>query len=374
MAQARPRHLFHVFPTFAVGGAQMRFTRIAAALGARCRHTVLGLSGDYGCRRLVDADLDVRYHDMAIDPRRGLANLPLIRRTLRRLRPDLLVSYNFGSIEWPLANVLRPIAPHVHFEDGFGPEEAERQLPRRVWARRVALARSRAVVVPSLTLQRIATEVWRLPAARVRYVPNGIDIAPFAGPGEPGLLPDGALLAAVPVVGTVAALRPEKNLGRLLRAFAQAREAVPAARLLIVGDGPARAGLQAEAAALGIAEAVTFAGYIADPGRVLPLLDVFALSSDTEQMPLSVLEAMAAALPVAGVDVGDVRTMVAEANRRFVVARGDEAGLAQAIATLLADPDLARCLGAGNRAAVVERFPPDRMFRTYEALLLGQTG
>ena len=86
---------------------------------------------------------------------------------------DLLVTYNWGSIEWALANGAAEI-PHIHIEDGFGPEESKRQFPRRVWTRRLALRRS-IVVVPSLTLKEMAFKVWHLNKASVRYIPNGIE-------------------------------------------------------------------------------------------------------------------------------------------------------------------------------------------------------
>ena len=136
------------------------------------------------------------------------------------LNPALLVTYNWGAIEWALAATFTNI-PYVHVVDGFGPEEAERQLARRVWFRRLALARCSRIVVPSRTLHRLAKEVWRLPDNRIVHIPNGIDADRFARQ------PDAQLLSALGIprdrriVGTVATLRPEKNIARLLRAFAQ---------------------------------------------------------------------------------------------------------------------------------------------------------
>jgi glycosyltransferase involved in cell wall biosynthesis len=150
------------------------------------------------------------------------------------------------------------------------------------------------------------------------------------------------------VIGTVAALRPRKNIARLIRALASACRWVPA-RLVIVGDGPERPALEALAAAEGIGGKVEFAGHRADPAALYAGFDIFALSSDTEQMPLSVLEAMASGLPVAATDVGDVADMLDAANRRYVVAHEDGA-LADALAALAARSDLRAALGAANRA------------------------
>jgi len=214
-----------------------------------------------------------------------------------------------------------PVTRHLHVVDGFGPEERDTQILRRVLMRRIALGRT-PVVLPSRNLVRIATEAWKLPPRVIRYIPNGIDLDRFAT--------DGAQRGSVePVIGTVAALRAEKNIARLLRAFAM----LPAGRLVIVGDGPKRPALEALAASLGVAGRLRFAGHHQDTPAFYATFDVFALSSDTEQMPLSVIEAMASGLPVVSTDVGDVRLMVSEANGPFITGL-NEAALAGALEVL----------------------------------------
>ncbi len=120
------------------------------------------------------------------------------------------------------------------------------------------------------------------------------------------------------MIGTVAALRPEKNLARLLRAFRLVADVMPA-RLVIVGRRAGAAGAgAARRANSGWAGRCGSPGMSTIPRRCTADFDVFALSSDTEQMPLSVIEAMAAGLPVAATDVGDVAAMLAAENRAFV--------------------------------------------------------
>lgn len=352
------RRLLHVFPTFAVGGAQVRLCTLAARLGPGWHHDIVALDGVTACRERLAPEVSVGFPEIAGRKGDTLGNVRRFHAALRALRPDTLVTYNWGSIEWAMANLFAR-RPHVHIEDGFGPEERERQLPRRVLTRRLVLRRA-TVALPSRTLYRIATDIWRLDPARVRYLPNGIDLARFRpGPraGDP------------PVVGTVAALRAEKNLSRLLRAFALATRNRPA-RLVIVGDGPERPALEALAASLGIAAATRFAGHMAQPHLAYRDFDIFALSSDTEQMPLSLLEAMAAGLPVAATDVGDVAEMLAEPNRAHVVPRED-AALAGALAALLAAPDLRAALGAANRARAEQAFDEATMVASYAALFGG---
>lgn len=360
-----PLKLLSVFATFGVGGPQVRFTALANRFGARYRHLIVAMDGATTARERLDPRLDVTFPD--IDIRKGgtLSNRRMFRAKLHEWRPDVLVTHNWGSIEWAMANLPR-LCPHIHIEDGFGPEEQSTQLPRRVWTRRLVLAR-RTVVVPSRNLERIATSVWRLPRRRVAYIPNGIDLARFAIPPDPAMATrfrgDG------PVIGTVSALRPEKNFPRLLRAFRLANEQSPA-RLVLVGGGPEREGLERLAAELEIADRISFAGHMADPAPLYPAFDLFALSSDTEQMPISVIEAMAAGLPVAATDVGDVQTMLATENTQFIGPRTDEA-LAGSLLSLLRDPALRRRVGEANRAKAQLDYDQERMFQAYASLFDG---
>ena len=349
-----------VFSTFSVGGPQVRFATLANRLGPRFRHAIIAMDGDRACAERLQPGLAIEWPPVPIRKGETLANLRAFRTALRAIRPDVLVTYNWGTIEWALANLL-PVVRHVHIEDGFGPEEQARQIPRRVWTRRLALRRC-TVVVPSQTLRRIATGAWRLPEARLRYIPNGIDLARF--------MPAARGVEQGVTIGTVAALRAEKNLGRLLRAVA----GVPAVRLVVVGDGPERPALEALAAELGLAGRVRFAGHMADPAPLLAGFDVFALSSDTEQMPISVLEAMAAGLPVAATDVGDVKAMLAPGNTGFVVPKEDAAALSGALARLARDAALRRALGAANRAKAERDYDERAMVAAYGALFGGEAG
>lgn len=353
--------VLHAFPSFAVGGAQVRLAVLANRLGAAFRHAIIAMNGVYDCAPRLDSSLDVTYPEIAVRKGAMLANVLAFRAMLRTLRPDLLVTYNWGSIEWAIANRLVNLR-HVHVEDGFGPEEQSGQIPRRVLTRRAVLRRC-TTVLPSRTLYRIASEVWRLPPTRLRYLPNGIDTVRFrprdSRDASPGPL----------VIGTVATLRAEKALGRLLRAVAPLDQT----RVVIVGDGPERQKLEALAAELGLGARATFSGALADPAEAYAGFDIFALTSDTEQMPLSVLEAMACGLPVVSTDVGDVRAMLTPDNARFVCPLEDSA-ITAALRDLSADPVLRRQLGAANRAKAVADYDEAVMVEAWRALFAGDDG
>ena len=355
-------HLLHVFPSFAVGGPQVRFTDIANRLAGKYRHTVISLDGAIDCASRLASDATVRLMPLAARKSSGLdlGNLRHFRRLLGDIRPDVLLTYNWGAVEWALANRWFSVAQHIHFEDGFGPEESTTQLRRRLIFRRLAFGAHTTLVVPSLTLQRLATQTWRFKPAKVIRIPNGIDCERFvASRDKPA--------CGTTVIGTVGALRAEKNFARLIRCVA----AMPSAfsrSLVIAGDGPERDRLENAALACGLAESVEFMGAMDRPERLMKDLDIFALSSDTEQMPYAVIEAMAARLPVVATDVGDIRAMVAKENRPFIVARDDEAGFAAALDRLAADAALRRRLGSANRTRAIAEFDLNKMCERYDDL------
>lgn len=355
-----PLRILHVFPSFGVGGAQMRFVALAKGLGRDVSHTVISLSGDRNAVQYLAAEDPVTLADAPSGAGSLMARLGRYRTVLREGAPDLLVTYNWGAIEWALANGAHGIA-HIHIEDGFGPEESSRQFPRRVWTRRLALRRS-TLVVPSLTLKEMALKVWHLNAATVRYIPNGIEPRDHFQTHLDEL--DLNLPAGKPLIAWAGALRREKNLSAMLRAFAPLKRE---ATLLIIGDGPEMAAARAEAEDLSIGQSVRFLGRRQDVRDILMQCDVLALSSDTEQMPLVVLEAMDAGLPVASTAVGDVKYMVCEENRPYIV-QGSAPELGAAMRALLADDAVRRTIGVANQRRLRQNYAARDMIAAYRDL------
>jgi glycosyltransferase involved in cell wall biosynthesis len=361
--------VLHVFPSFGYGGAQMRTVELMNSVLAEASHLVVALDRNFDAAELVRPEVAFMPLTVEVRPSGGLdlGNLQRCRQLLAAYRPALLLTYNWGTIEAALANRFRPLCPHVHFEDGFGPEEAGgRQLRRRVWGRRLALSGQSRIVLPSRTLERIARELWRFGPGRVAYIPNGIDCARFATP-QTAPLPDLRRRPEELLIATLGSLRPEKNFGRLIRLVAALRDDLTV-RLVIAGDGPERAALEHRAEASGIAHLVTFTGQLDAPEALLAAADVFALSSDTEQMPYCLIEAMAAGLPVIATDVGDVRAMLPALQQPFAAWPDQEEALLVALDELLRDPDLRRELGAANQAHVRALFERSVMLERYRDL------
>lgn len=172
------------------------------------------------------------------------------------------------------------------------------------------------------------------------------------------------------VLVVVARLDPFKDLGTLLRAFALCRPSERPVRLLMVGEGPCRGELEALARTLELGNTVTFLGYRSDIGDVLSAADLFVLSSRTEGMPISVLEAMASSLPVVATAVGGVPELVEQGVTGLLVPPGDPSALADAILTVVSDAHTRNVMGAAGRERVVSRFTLQAMAARYEAFYL----
>lgn len=361
-----PINLLHVFSTFATGGPQVRLAAMANHWGKKYRHTIIAMDGVYDCAGKFDANVEFELHRLDFTKGATRENIILFWRKLQEWRPDLLLTYNFGAIEWVLANFFAQ-HPHIHTEDGFGPEEADgSQLLRRVWLRRAGFIFGKHLIVPSSTLYNLATQNWRLPERKISFIPNGVDCERFAS-AIPD--PEGPLFARRDdeiIIGTLGALRPEKNLPRLVRAFAML-DGFANARLAIAGSGPSMEDARRQAQELGIEQRVIFTGHVLKPERAYRLFDIFALSSDTEQMPLGVLEAMAAGLPVASVDVGDVKRMLPLEGTPYVFGRFDDE-LANSLMRLCADGRLRKSLGAANAAHARKHYSLARMCGEYDEI------
>ena len=362
----RGRHLLHVMPSFDVGGIQVRLVRALNRLAGRYRHTLVALDGKFGARKLLDGEQGIAFRTPGqmslLDPLALWSRAKAIRAVVA----DLLITYNWGSMDWAMANLIGSRLRHVHFEDGFGAEEADRQFVRRRLYRRLALNGAAAVVVPSHKLVAIASSSWGVPRRRIRRISNGVDAMRFIHPALPAH-PAVIKRSGETLVGTVAPLRPEKNIARLIRAFADVAGRYPI-QLVVAGEGIERPALEALVGRLDLGDRVTFLGQVASPETVLQTLDVFALTSQTEQMPFSLLEAMAAGLPVLATDVGDIGEIVAPENRRFVTPRDDELQLATNLGELVADPMLRKRIGDANRSRALTEYREEAMIAELDAI------
>ncbi|MGC9948443.1 MAG: glycosyltransferase family 4 protein [Bryobacteraceae bacterium] len=230
---------------------------------------------------------------------------------------------------------------------------------------RLALRRFDRVATASGPVAEILRR-WKVPAHKLKTIPNGVDMEPFLEPA-PSLRKElGA--GSGRLVGFVGRLVPDKG-GAVLLAAAQAVLAVfPNAKFVFAGQGPARAAWQALAQKLGIASQVVFAGSRDDMPAVYASLDMVVLPSFKEAMPMCLLEALAAARPVVATAVGAVPKVIVPGVTGLLCEPGDADALSTAILRLLRDPELGRALGNHGRAHVARHFAAKAVGRSYVGL------
>jgi L-malate glycosyltransferase len=369
----RPR-LLHVFSTFDYGGAEARTVALINHWGDRLEHDLwVGVPDAMGAAAAIAPGI---IHQFPADGAALVLGRPGWRRYYRIAQAlrgyQLILTYSWGAMDVAMAHRLfgraLGLAPLIHHKDGFNQAQHAR---RRQWKdrfRRIALSGAYRLVVPSHSLATIAREQWHMPGHQIARIANGIDVAAFAGAASPTAIPGFVRRDGAVVIGAVAGLRTIKNLPRLVRAVAAATGDL---QLVIVGEGPARADIVAEAARCGLSDVLLMPGFMTDPASFVGLFDIFALSSDSEQHPLAILEAMAAGLPVVSTDVGDVRHMVAPDNLPFIVPCNDEAALAGAVTTLARDADLRAQLGRQNRQIAERDGQATDMIAAYQRLYGG---
>lgn len=359
--------ILHLHSSFHAGGKELRSARLINAFGGDMEHDIVSAeAGAFGAAAVIDPGIAAT----CLENFPSLTGAPApgrLRGLAQAMRGyDLVLTYNWGAMDAVMAHRLFDrsygLSPLVHHEDGFNSDEADGLKQTRNWYRRMALGSAAAVVVPSHRLEDIAHEAWRQPRGKVRRIANGIDTAAYrAAPRAEGLPGLGKEPGAF-WLGTLAGLRPVKNLPRLVRAFA----GLPGEwRLVIVGEGPEREAIHEEARRHGVSHRVHLPGFAADPAAVVGLFDLFALSSDSEQFPVSVVEAMAAGLAVAAPDVGDVAGMVSAENRLLITPAGDDGALAAALLRLAEDQALRQRIGAANRCRAEAEYDARTMVAAY---------
>lgn len=363
--------VLHAHSTFSLGGKEARAVRLMNAFGAAARHSIVSAMPDQmAARDAIDRGVAVDFPGDApsLTGRPGLARLFRLSRYMRGF--DLILTYNWGAFDVVMARYLfarsADFPPLVHHEDGFNEDEAAQLKTSRNLYRRLGLSAAFKLVVPSDRLEAIARSAWAQPADRVVRIGNGIPVARFHDPPVRDALPGFARRDGELVIGTLAGLRAVKNLPRLVRAFAGMTE--KNARLIIVGEGPESEAIMAAARVAGVADRVLLPGFLADPARYIGQFDIFALSSDSEQFPISLVEAMAAARPVVATAVGDIPAMVSPDNRPLIVAPDDEAAFTAALDSLAERADLRRALGRANREKAAAEFDERRMIDRYARL------
>ena len=359
--------VLHLHSSFNAGGKELRCAKLINAFGPGIEHDIVSaIPGAMGAQVAISPRAKVNYPtDFP-----SLQGKPLPRRIERIAKAmagyDLVLTYNWGAMDAVMAHTLlgprMGLPPLVHHEDGFNADEAVKLKTSRNWYRRLALAHAEALVVPSRQLEHIALTAWSQPRGKVHRIANGIQTSEYGRKAKRDALPRVIKHDEESWLGTIAGLREVKNLPRLVRAFSHLPDNW---QLVILGEGPEREAILKQAMDLDVGYRVHMPGFVADPAKVIGLFDLFALSSDSEQFPISVVEAMAAGLAVVSTDVGDVAQMVSEANRPYVIPKQRESDYVDALEALALDPVGRKKVGEANRTRARAEFDEATMVAAY---------
>ena len=307
----------------------------------------------------------------AVRPLDDLRVLGLLTRRLRDLRPQIVHTHTAKAGTLGRLAARRAAVPvvvhtfHGHVFDGYFGGAVSRGLV--AVERRLAL-RTDAVVAVSDEIARDLVERYRIaPAAKVRVIPPGVDLAPFraaaAGDGRSTARRTLGIAPEARVVAWAGRMVPVKEPALALDVARRVAAAEPGVTLLLAGDGPLRAELQRSAP-----PCVRFLGSVEDIASVHAAADVVLLTSRNEGAPVALIEAAAAGRPVVATRVGGVASVVDDGRTGTLVPSGDAAGLAAAVLALLRDPAQRRAFGAAAAPRAAERFSTERMLDDLRAL------
>lgn len=357
-----PVRVMRIIARLNIGGPAIHVALLSAGLNDAHFRTTL-VTGTVGPH---EGDMSARVREMGVEPLvipalgreiaplADLCTLVALVRLMRRERPHIVHTHTAKAGQvGRLAAFLTGVPVIVHtfhghvFRGYFGP------LKTRffILLERLAARLSDAILTVSERLREDLIAFRIAPPQRIHVVPLGLPLEPFADlEGVRGALRrELGCWTDTPLVGIIGRLVPIKNHDLFLEAARQVAQALPQARFLIVGDGERRAELEALAARLGLGEAVHFTGWRTDLPTLYADLDVVVISSRNEGTPVSLIEAMAAGVPVVSTAVGGVPDLLQEGRLGRLVPPDDATALAEAILAALRE-------GRGERTMQAQRW------------------
>jgi len=359
--------VLHVLANLGAGGAERMAVHIVLGLNRqRFEPAVVAYRARFGSdleQQLDEAGVKTWFLDKG--PGFGWRTYYRLHRVFKEFRPDIVhthvhvLRYAFPSLVYFKPRLM------VHTVHNLAEREVE---PRARWLQRLAYRRG---VIPVAVAQEVAVSMERLYGiGNSRVVWNCIPTDVYASPqtsreewrAKQGFSEEDVLFVCV------ARFAAQKNHALLINAFAKGPASDPKAHLVLAGQGVLRAQLQERVNQLGLTNRVHFLGLRRDIPDVLGAADIFALGSDYEGNPLSVIEAMAAGLPIVSTAAGGVPELLQNGKQGFIVQPGHCEQLSEAMSILLKDSDLRRTMGAAAAARAKEKFDVSAMVRAYEDL------
>jgi len=375
MEQDRPT-LGHVLHRLDRAGAEVLAAALARRLQDRYRFVFLCLDG-VGPLGEQLADEGFPIIDLKRRPGLDRSVARRINQAVRDHRIDLLHAHQYTPFFYAALSRRLSASPSILFTE-HGRHYPDQRKLKRVFANRLLLKTSDRVTAVGHFVKRALIDNEGIAEDRIEVIHNGIDPADFPV-ADPDVRARARKLLGVdertPLVMQVARFHPVKDHETAMRAFARVIDTIPNARLCLIGDGEQRQAIEAMSAELAIRDHVLFMGVREDVAELLPAADVFTLSSLSEGISVTLLEAMAAGLPIVTTEVGGNPEVVEHNTTGLLSPRRDFRALAENFTTLLNDPAKCKSFGDAGRAKLLSRFTQEKMHHGYISLytkLLGQ--
>ncbi len=311
-----------------------------------------------------------RHYELHKKPGNSAKTILQLRQVIKKSGADIVHTRNWGAFDGVLAACLCPGIAILHGEHGRDMSDPQGLNRRRNLLRRAFARRIRTFTTVSEDLAEWLSGQVRIPKSKIALIPNGVDTGLYHPHRDLALRHALGIRGDDFVVGTIGRLDPVKNHAGLIRAFRAFAEDCPAARLMIVGDGPERERLEGLIQKLNFSSRPVLTGYQSEIHRFYGVFDVFVLNSFAEGMSNTLLEAMASGLPVLCTSVGANPEIVADRVRGRLIPAGDDAVLTAALRDCHDSPELRKAHGCAAESFIRENFSLAAMVRTYADLYL----
>lgn len=363
---ASPLNVFFVITSMPVGGAEVLLSNLIRRMDRKRLAPHLVCLKDLGALGTQLAGEVPNWHSL-LRSKWDISILPRLTTIFREHRAAAVITVGAGDkMFWGRLAAKRAKVPVIcsalhstGWPDGVG--KLNRLLTHWTDAF-IAVAKAHGEFLSSFE---------RFPANKVHVIPNGVDTQVFQpNPSMRRLIRRQLQIPeSSPLVGIVAALRPEKNHGLLVRSAVRVLIDQPECHFVIIGDGPERPFIEQQIAELGLQHRFHLLGNRQDTPHLLAALDVFVLCSLNEANPVSILEALSTGIPVVSTDVGSIHETVINDKTGFLVPSEDAVAFASRICELLRAPQRASKLGRNGREHVVRGWSLDNMVNGYQSLI-----
>jgi len=362
---ARTRIAFILWTLGGMGGSEKVVYDLSRKLDPAAYNVVIIGFSDGPARRLYE-EFGATVHALTKGAGFDLSLVGALRRVLLRERIDVVSAHHFGPLLYTFLAIIGLKAKLVYTEHSKW--QLEQLSPSKKLLNRLMLSRADAIVAISKQIEEYYLRRLLVKKRRLHFITNGIDFASFRSSNGPSLRQRLGIGEREKVIGIIANLRQEKNHKLLISAFGTVAKSMRETRLVLVGFDCMDGELQRFAARSQASDKILFLGSRHDVPDLLAMFDIFCLPSIHEGLPLTVLEAMAAGVPVVGADVMGINEVVAHDVNGLLFPCNDEARLADTLLRLLRDEDLRSRLARAGESFVAEHFSLDDEVSSYDRL------